>query len=241
MKGWGCFLSNPGRETVDGVPAIAAHHEALDQIPMPTPQGFASVGFREQIVRCGAINSGATRDLTLAAVCQRTRRIRPWHRRGPRAFTTRTAHVAARMATLDILSHGRAMWVLVGVPVFPTAHAIRIGPGRHARMCRSSPSCCRACMWTEEVTFTKGGVFPDPSASRFCPSAANAVSALWSRVRRRWTARQTGALEWRMCRQRRGPTGSRVMGVYLDGADGAGQGPEYHQAQYTLMTGGSAM
>src|SRR5215467_4754929 len=80
-------------------------HEALDQIPYAEEQGFASVWFSEHHFRPVWSHNSAP-DLTLAAVSQRTSRIRlgigvvlaPIHH---------PLHVAARMATLDILSHGR--------------------------------------------------------------------------------------------------------------------------------------
>ena len=80
-------------------------HEALEQIPFAEEQGFASVWFSEHHFRPVWSHNSAP-DLTLAAVSQRTSRIRlgigvvlaPIHH---------PLHVAARMATLDILSHGR--------------------------------------------------------------------------------------------------------------------------------------
>jgi alkanesulfonate monooxygenase SsuD/methylene tetrahydromethanopterin reductase-like flavin-dependent oxidoreductase (luciferase family) len=80
-------------------------HEALEQIPYAEQQGFESVWFSEHHFRPVWSHNSAP-DLTLAAVSQRTSRIRlgigvvlaPVHH---------PLHVAARMATLDILSHGR--------------------------------------------------------------------------------------------------------------------------------------
>ena len=80
-------------------------HEALEQIPYAEQQGFESVWFSEHHFRPVWSHNSAP-DLTLAAVSQRTSRIRlgigvvlaPIHH---------PLHVAARMATLDILSHGR--------------------------------------------------------------------------------------------------------------------------------------
>src|SRR3984893_1053971 len=80
-------------------------HEALEQIPYAEQQGFASVWFSEHHFRPVWSHNSAP-DLTLAAVSQRTSRIRlgigvvlaPIHH---------PLHVAARMATLDILRHGR--------------------------------------------------------------------------------------------------------------------------------------
>ena len=80
-------------------------HEALEQIPYAEQQGFESVWFSEHHFRPVWSHNSAP-DLTLAAVSQRTSTIRlgigvvlaPIHH---------PLHVAARMATLDILSHGR--------------------------------------------------------------------------------------------------------------------------------------
>src|SRR5689334_16025440 len=80
-------------------------YEALEQIPYAEQQGFSSVWFSEHHFRPVWSHNSAP-DLTLAAVSQRTSRIRlgvgvvlaPIHH---------PLHVAARMATLDILSRGR--------------------------------------------------------------------------------------------------------------------------------------
>ena len=80
-------------------------YEALEQIPYAEQQGFESVWFSEHHFRPVWSHNSAP-DLTLAAVSQRTSTIRlgigvvlaPIHH---------PLHVAARMATLDILSHGR--------------------------------------------------------------------------------------------------------------------------------------
>src|SRR6266853_651491 len=80
-------------------------HEALEQIPYAEQQGFESVWFSEHHFRPVWSHNSAP-DLTLAAVSQRTSTIRlgvgvvlaPIHH---------PLHIAQRMATLDILSHGR--------------------------------------------------------------------------------------------------------------------------------------
>jgi len=80
-------------------------YEALEQIPYAEQQGFESVWFSEHHFRPVWSHNSAP-DLTLAAVSQRTSRIRlgvgvvlaPIHH---------PLHIAQRMATLDILSHGR--------------------------------------------------------------------------------------------------------------------------------------
>ena len=80
-------------------------YEALDQIPYAERMGFESVWFSEHHFRPVWSHNSAP-DLTLAAVSQRTSRIRlgigvvlaPIHH---------PLHIAQRMATLDILSHGR--------------------------------------------------------------------------------------------------------------------------------------
>jgi len=80
-------------------------YEALEQIPYAEQQGFESVWFSEHHFRPVWSHNSAP-DLTLAAVSQRTSTIRlgvgvvlaPIHH---------PLHIAQRMATLDILSHGR--------------------------------------------------------------------------------------------------------------------------------------
>ncbi len=79
--------------------------EALDQIAYADELGFHSVWFSEHHFRPEWSHNSAP-DLTLAAISQRTSRIRlgigvvlaPIHH---------PLHTASRMATLDILSHGR--------------------------------------------------------------------------------------------------------------------------------------
>ena len=106
-------------------------HEALEQIPYAEQQGFESVWFSEHHFRPVWSHNSAP-DLTLAAVSQRTSTIRlgigvvlaPIHH---------PLHVAARMATLDILSHGR-----VDVGPRPDrlslpAHPVWDGSARHPR------------------------------------------------------------------------------------------------------------
>src|SRR5438034_10034270 len=92
-------------------------YEALEQIPYAEQQGFESVWFSEHHFRPVWTHNSAP-DLTLAAVSQRTSRIRlgvgvalaPIHHR---------LHVAQRMAALDILSTGRLAAGL-GRPDHPT-------------------------------------------------------------------------------------------------------------------------
>jgi alkanesulfonate monooxygenase SsuD/methylene tetrahydromethanopterin reductase-like flavin-dependent oxidoreductase (luciferase family) len=80
-------------------------HECLEQVPYAEQQGFAGVWFSEHHFRPVWSHNSAP-DLTLAALSQRTSTIRlgigvvlaPIHH---------PLHVAARMATLDILSRGR--------------------------------------------------------------------------------------------------------------------------------------
>src|SRR5918911_772841 len=80
-------------------------YEALEQIPFAEEQGFESVWFSEHHFRPVWSHNSAP-DLTLAAVSQRTSRIRlgvglvlaPIHH---------PLHIAQRMATIDILSRGR--------------------------------------------------------------------------------------------------------------------------------------
>ena len=116
-------------------------HEALEQIPFAEEQGFSSVWFSEHHFRPVWSHNSAP-DLTLAAVSQRTSSIRlgigvvlaPIHH---------PLHVAARMATLDILSHGRVD-VGLAAPVILTSllRMERTWVTREA--CGwSLPTCCR--------------------------------------------------------------------------------------------------
>ena len=105
--------------------------EALDQIAFAEEMGYDSVWFSEHHFRPVWSHNSAP-DLTLAAVTQRTSRIRmgigvvlaPIHH---------PLHTAARMATLDILSKGRVDVGLgrTGYPV--PADSLRHRPGGHPR------------------------------------------------------------------------------------------------------------
>src|ERR1051326_7238112 len=80
-------------------------YEALEQIPFAEAHGFESVWFSEHHFRPVWSHNSAP-DLTLAALSQSTSRIRL----GIGVVLARIhhpLHVAARMATLDILSRGR--------------------------------------------------------------------------------------------------------------------------------------
>src|SRR6184192_217242 len=117
-------------------------HEALEQIPYAEQQGFESVWFSEHHFRPVWSHNSAP-DLTLAAVSQRTSRIRlgigvvlaPIHH---------PLHVAARMATLDILSHGRVDVGLggTGYPYQITPYGADLQDTRG--MWQELPTCCRA-------------------------------------------------------------------------------------------------
>src|SRR2546429_8847581 len=81
-------------------------YEALEQIPYAEHMGFASVWFSEHHFRPVWSHNSAP-DLTLAAVSPRSNRIRLGTGVVP-APIHHPPHAAARMATLDILGHGRA-------------------------------------------------------------------------------------------------------------------------------------
>src|SRR6202158_732940 len=78
-------------------------YEALEQVPYAEQQGFESVWFSEHHFRPVWSHNSAP-DLTLAAISQRTDRIRLGIG-GVLAPNPPPLHVAARMATLDILNH----------------------------------------------------------------------------------------------------------------------------------------
>ena len=167
-------------------------HEALEQIPFAEQQGFASVWFSEHHFRPVWSHNSAP-DLTLAAVSQRTSRIRlgigvvlaPIHH---------PLHVAARMATLDILSHGRVDVGLgrTGYPyqLTPYGSDLRDTRGMWLEFADVLPR-----IWTQETIAYQGHVLSDSSprgtAEACATSAPSAVVCLWQR-RDRTADRQPG-------------------------------------------------
>ncbi len=166
-------------------------YEALDQIPYAEQQGFESVWFSEHHFRPVWSHNSAP-DLTLAAVSQRTSRIRlgigvvlaPIHH---------PLHVAARMATLDILSHGRVDVGLgrTGYPYQLTPYGADLGDTRG--MWREFADVLPR-IWTEEVVAYQGQYFQIPPREVLPKPLQRPHPPLWSACGSDETARLTGGL-----------------------------------------------
>jgi alkanesulfonate monooxygenase SsuD/methylene tetrahydromethanopterin reductase-like flavin-dependent oxidoreductase (luciferase family) len=166
-------------------------HEALEQIPYAEEQGFASVWFSEHHFRPVWSHNSAP-DLTLAAVSQRTSRIRlgigvvlaPIHH---------PLHVAARMATLDILSHGRVDVGLgrTGYPYQLTPYGSDLGDtrGMWQEFADVLPR-----IWTQDVFSHQGTYFKFPPREVLPKPVQRPHPPLWSACGSDETARLTGSL-----------------------------------------------
>src|SRR5919205_503151 len=166
-------------------------YEALEQIPYAEQMGFASVWFSEHHFRPVWSHNSAP-DLTLAAVSQRTSRIRlgigvvlaPIHH---------PLHVAARMATLDILSHGR-----VDVGLGRTGYPYQLTPygadlhdtrGMWQEFAEVLPR-----IWTEDVITHQGTYYQIPAREVLPKPVQRPHPPLWSACGSDETARLTGSL-----------------------------------------------
>ena len=166
-------------------------YEALEQIPYAEEMGFASVWFSEHHFRPVWSHNSAP-DLTLAAVSQRTSRIRlgvgvvlaPIHH---------PLHVAARMATLDILSRGR-----VDVGLGRTGYPYQLTPygsdlqdtrGMWQEFADVLPR-----IWTEEEISYNGTYFKIPRREVLPKPVQRPHPPLWSACGSDETARLTGNL-----------------------------------------------
>src|SRR5436309_3176814 len=157
-------------------------YEALEQIPYAEQQGFESVWFSEHHFRPVWSHNSAP-DLTLAAVSQRTSRIRlgvgvvlaPIHH---------PLHVAQRMATLDILSHGRVDVGLgrTGYPyqLTPYGSDLRDTRGMWQEFAELLPR-----LWTEEEVSHDGRYYQIPRREVLPKAGAAAASAAVVGVRQR--------------------------------------------------------
>jgi alkanesulfonate monooxygenase SsuD/methylene tetrahydromethanopterin reductase-like flavin-dependent oxidoreductase (luciferase family) len=166
-------------------------HEALEQVPYAEQQGFASVWFSEHHFRPVWSHNSAP-DLTLAALSQRTSRIRlgigvvlaPIHH---------PLHVAARMATLDILSHGRVDVGLgrTGYPYQLTPYGSDLGDtrGMWLEFADVLPR-----IWTQETVSYDGTYFKIPPREVLPKPLQRPYPPLWSACGSDETARLTGAL-----------------------------------------------
>jgi alkanesulfonate monooxygenase SsuD/methylene tetrahydromethanopterin reductase-like flavin-dependent oxidoreductase (luciferase family) len=166
-------------------------YEALEQIPYAEQQGFSSVWFSEHHFRPVWSHNSAP-DLTLAAVSQRTSRIRlgigvvlaPIHH---------PLHVAARMATLDILSHGRVDVGLgrTGYPYQLTPFGSDLGDtrGMWQEFADVLPR-----IWTQDEFEHQGSYFQIPRREVLPKPLQKPHPPLWSACGSDETARLTGNL-----------------------------------------------
>src|SRR5215831_8344962 len=166
-------------------------YEALEQIPYAEEYGFESVWFSEHHFRPVWSHNSAP-DLTLAAVSQRTSRIRlgigvvlaPIHH---------PLHVAARMATLDILSRGRVDVGLgrTGYPyqLTPYGSDLRDTRGMWQEFAEVLPR-----IWTQEEISYDGRYYQIPRREVLPKLLQRPHPPLWSACGSDETARQTGSL-----------------------------------------------
>ncbi len=166
-------------------------HEALEQIPFAERMGFESVWFSEHHFRPVWSHNSAP-DLTLAAVSQRTERIRlgvgvvlaPIHH---------PLHVAQRMATLDILSRGRVDVGLgrTGYPyqLTPYGSDLRDTRGMWLEFAELLPR-----LWTEPETTHAGAYFKIPRREVLPKPVQRPHPPLWSACGSDDTARLAGSL-----------------------------------------------
>jgi alkanesulfonate monooxygenase SsuD/methylene tetrahydromethanopterin reductase-like flavin-dependent oxidoreductase (luciferase family) len=166
-------------------------YEALEQIPYAEQQGFAGVWFSEHHFRPVWSHNSAP-DLTLAAVSQRTSSIRlgigvvlaPIHH---------PLHIAQRMATLDILSHGRVDVGLgrTGYPYQITPYGADLGDtrGMWQEFAEVLPA-----IWTQEEITHNGQYFQIPRREVLPKPLQKPHPPLWSACGSDETARLTGGL-----------------------------------------------
>ena len=192
-------------------------YEALEQIPYAEEQGFDSVWFSEHHFRPVWSHNSAP-DLTLAAVSQHTSRIRlgigvvlaPIHH---------PLHVAARMATLDILSKGR-----VDVGLGRTGYPYQLTPygsdlqdtrGMWQEFADVLPR-----IWTQEEVSYDGRYYKIPRREVLPKPLQRPHPPLWSAVRqRRDRAPRRQSRDGRAVRQRRrSRPGARTDGDLSRGA-----------------------
>src|SRR5438067_13797783 len=166
-------------------------YEALEQIPFAEQQGFSAVWFSEHHFRPVWSHNSAP-DLTLAAVSQRTERIRlgigvvlaPIHH---------PLHIAQRMATLDILSRGR-----VDVGLGRTGYPYQLTPYgadlRDTRGMWQEFADVLPRIWTQEEITYEGEYFKIPRREVLPKPLQKPHPPLWSACGSDETAAQTGNL-----------------------------------------------
>jgi alkanesulfonate monooxygenase SsuD/methylene tetrahydromethanopterin reductase-like flavin-dependent oxidoreductase (luciferase family) len=187
--------------------------EALEQITYAEAMGFDSVWFSEHHFRPEWSHNSAP-DLTLAAVSQRTSRLRlgvgvvlaPIHH---------PLHIVARMATLDLLSHGR-----VDVGLGRTGYPYQLTPyGTTLAETRGMWNECAAVLpriWTEEVFAHEGTYYHIPPREVLPKPLQKPHPPLWSACSSDETARLTGRLGFgALFSSDGGPTRvTHLMGLY---------------------------
>jgi alkanesulfonate monooxygenase SsuD/methylene tetrahydromethanopterin reductase-like flavin-dependent oxidoreductase (luciferase family) len=166
-------------------------YEALEQIPYAESQGFENVWFSEHHFRPVWSHNSAP-DLTLAALSQRTSRIRlgvgvvlaPIHH---------PLHIAARMATLDILSRGRVDVGLgrTGYPYQLTPYGTDLGDtrGMWLEFADVLPR-----IWTQEEISYDGHYYKIPRREVLPKPVQRPHPPLWSACGSNETARLAGEL-----------------------------------------------
>lgn len=212
-------------------------HEALEQITYAEEMGFDSVWFSEHHFRPVWSHNSAP-DLTLAAVSQRTSRIRlgigvvlaPIHH---------PLHVAARMATLDILSHGRVDVGLgrTGYPYQLTPYGAKLEDtrGMWQEFAEVLPR-----IWTEEVFSHQGTYFHVPPREVLPKPVQKPHPPLWSACASDETARLTGQLGLGgLFGSEGGPRKvEHAMGLYREALRAAQPSCSLINSQTALMTAG---
>ena len=165
--------------------------EALDQIEYAEEMGYDSVWFSEHHFRPVWSHNSAP-DLTLAAVSQRTSRIRlgvgvvlaPIHH---------TLHTAARMTTLDILSNGRVDVGLgrTGYPYQLTPYGTKLEDtrGMWEEFAQVLPK-----IWTEEVVSHEGKYYQIPPREVLPKPIQKPHPPLWSACSSEATTRTAAEL-----------------------------------------------
>jgi alkanesulfonate monooxygenase SsuD/methylene tetrahydromethanopterin reductase-like flavin-dependent oxidoreductase (luciferase family) len=190
-------------------------YEALEQIPFAEQKGFSGVWFSEHHFRPVWSHNSAP-DLTLAAVSQRTERIRlgigvvlaPIHH---------PLHIAQRMATLDILSRGRVDVGLgrTGYPyqLTPYGSDLRDTRGMWQEFADILPR-----IWTQEEITYDGEYFKIPRREVLPKPLQKPHPPLWSACGSDETAVQTGNLAMGGLFGSEGGPGrvQQLMEIYLD-------------------------
>lgn len=211
-------------------------YEALEEIPYAEQMGFESVWFTEHHFRPVWSHNSAP-DLTLAAISQRTSRIRlgvgvvlaPIHH---------PLHVAARMATLDILSHGRVDVGLgrTGYPYQLTPYGSDLGDtrGMWLEFADMLPK-----IWTHEEFSYNGTYFKTPLREVLPKPLQRPHPPLWSACGSDETARLTGSLGMGgLFGSEAGPERvGQLLRIYND-ALATAPNPAGMQRRATLMTAG---